>query len=358
MRRLKCTVSYVGNRHDGWQSQKSGNGIQDILESVISRIENRDVSITGSGRTDAGVSASAQVFMFDTQRDMSERKWMGAINAFLPDDIHILQVEQVPETFHARHCVRWKRYVYRINTGVYDVFSKDRAWQYCRPLDHEKMRECLSLFEGKHDFTSFNSSPLSEYPDQVRTIFHTEMRVDHDIIELEFQGKGFLRYMVRMMAGTVVDVGSGKLTMDDVKDMFVRRDKRVRRTNAPACGLTLEEVNYFERIAVGRNVQIREFIDGDELPDPDWKLSVIQHNIEENIQPKVYFYGDGINRTRYGYFVIHHNYAELVCESIDAYELAYELDEMVREKMEKEGILPYYRKVMTGYGECVEFEGK
>ena len=89
MKLLKCTVSYIGNRYDGWQSQKSGNGIQDILEAAISRIENRKVSITGSGRTDAGVSARAQVFMFETDRDMSSFRWMGAINAFLPDDIHI-----------------------------------------------------------------------------------------------------------------------------------------------------------------------------------------------------------------------------------------------------------------------------
>ena len=109
MKLLKCTVSYIGNRYDGWQSQKSGNGIQDILEAAISRIENRKVSITGSGRTDAGVSARAQVFMFETQRDMSSYRWMGAINAFLPDDIHIMDVQEVPYTFHARQSVRMKK---------------------------------------------------------------------------------------------------------------------------------------------------------------------------------------------------------------------------------------------------------
>ena len=121
MTRLKCTVSYVGKGYDGWQSQKNGKSIQEHLESIISSIENREVHIIGSGRTDAGVSARAQVFCFNTERDMSERKWMGAINAFLPDDIHIMRVEKVPDTFHARYCVRWKKYTYRINDGPYDV---------------------------------------------------------------------------------------------------------------------------------------------------------------------------------------------------------------------------------------------
>ncbi|MGM9942337.1 MAG: tRNA pseudouridine(38-40) synthase TruA [Bulleidia sp.] len=358
MKRLKCTVSYVGNRYDGWQSQKSGNAVQDVLESIISRIENRQVSITGSGRTDAGVSAAAQVFMFDTQRDMSERKWMGAVNAFLPDDIHILNVEHVPDTFHARHCVRWKRYVYRINEGMYDVFSKDRAWQYCRSLDHEKMRECMALFEGKHDFTSLNASPLCEYPDQVRTIFHTEMKENNGLIELEFRGKGFLRYMVRMMAGTVVDVGSGKLTIEDVQKMLACKDKRVRRTNAPANGLTLEEVNYFERIAVNRNVQIREFIDGDDLPYSDWNPALIECQAAEHVQPRVYFFGDGVERNRYGYFLVENSEAKLVCENRNAYELACELDDDIRKWLAKEGLNPEYRTVMMGDSEPVEFAGK
>ena len=210
MMRYKCVVSYVGRNYSGWQSQRKGDSIQEILEAVIERITQEKVNVIGSGRTDAGVNARAQVFMFDTKREMPTRKWMGAINAFLPDDIHIMSVEKEDACFHARYNVRFKQYNYRINHGPYNVFTKDTAFQCPIHLDVEKMREGIHYLVGTHDFTSLNSSSLEEYPDQVRTVSSITLTEEDGVITLAFVGKGFLRYMVRMMASVLIEVGKHK----------------------------------------------------------------------------------------------------------------------------------------------------
>ena len=338
MKLLKCTVSYIGNRYDGWQSQKSGNGIQDILEAAISRVENRKVSITGSGRTDAGVSARAQVFMFETQRDMSSYRWMGAINAFLPDDIHIMDVQEVPYTFHARHSVRMKKYTYRVNDGPYDVFTKDIAYQYCHPLDHEKIKACAKLFIGTHDFTSFNSSPLSEYPDQVRTIQSIEITRNGSLIEMTFCGKGFLRYMVRMLSAAIIDVGSGRITCDEVRAMLELKDKRAGRRNAPACGLTLEEVDYLDRIVVTPKVQIREYLYNEPLPYDSWDRHSIEHNCRAGTGNRVYLFCAGIDMEQIGYFLINEEEAVLVIRDEKLYDTASQLQASILAWMMNEGV--------------------
>ena len=338
MKLLKCTVSYVGNRYDGWQSQKSRNGIQDILEVAISRIENRKVSITGSGRTDAGVSARAQVFMFETDRDMSSFRWMGAINAFLPEDIHIMDVQEVPYTFHARHSVRMKKYTYRVNDGPYDVFTKDTAYQYCHPLDIDRMKACAKLFVGTHDFTSFNSSPLSEYPNQVRTIRSIEIIRNGNLIEMTFCGKGFLRYMVRMLSAAIIDVGSGRITCDDVISMLEQKNKRAGRRNAPACGLTLEEVDYLDRVVVTPCVQIREFLYDEPLPYDSWDRMAIEHNCRTKTGNRVYLFCRGIDMEQIGYFLMSDEETVLVIRDEKLYDTALLLRASILAWMMNEGV--------------------
>ena len=301
-------------------------------------IENRKVSITGSGRTDAGVSARAQVFMFETERDMSSYRWMGAINAFLPDDIHIMDVQEVPYTFHARHSVRMKKYTYRVNDGPYDVFTKDIAYQYCYPLDIEKMKACAKLFVGTHDFTSFNSSPLSEYPDQVRTIRSIEIIRNDNLIEITFCGKGFLRYMVRMLSAAIIDVGSGRITCDDVRAMLELKDKRAGRRNAPASGLTLEEVDYLDRIVVTPKVQIREYLFNEPLPYDSWDRMAIEHNCRTKKGNRVYLFCHGIDMEQIGYFLINEEEAVLVIRDESLYPTALQLQDSILEWMKKEGI--------------------
>ena len=266
MIRYCCKVSYLGAHYSGWQSQKDGSSIQEHIESALRHICPEDVVIVASGRTDAGVSAKSQVFHFDTSRDMADRKWIPAINTYLPSDIHITEVKRVPFTFHARHTVRWKRYTYRIHTGMYDVFTKDIAYQCPIPLDFEKMQEASRYFVGKHDFTTFNSSSLVEYPDQVRTIFSVECKKEGDMISLTFKGKGFLRYMVRMMSAALIEVGKGKLQPQEIQVLLEKKSRKVAHRNAPSCGLTLEEVDYFKVFALNEQGMIREYLYYDELP--------------------------------------------------------------------------------------------
>lgn len=352
MIRLKCTVAYIGAHYNGWQSQKKGNSIQEILESTISRIENREVHIIGSGRTDAGVSARNQVFCFDTERDMSTRKWMGAMNAFLPDDIHIREVEEVTGTFHARYCVRWKKYTYRINDGPYDVFSKDYVFQCPVKLDDKKMKECAKLFVGTHDFTSFNSSPLSLYPDQVRTIFYINVKRTGNLVELEYCGKGFLRYMVRMLSAAIIDVGKGKLTVEDVRKTLEKKDKRASRRNAHANGLTLEEVDYFDVIAVNHLGQIREFIHSDALPYKEWNRTVIEKNARAKKGARVYLYCTRKEQKDLGYFLMTEENNLLVTSQENTEEITVSLKEQVQEYLAREGRNPEFETVSVN--DCKE----
>ena len=268
MYRYKCTIAYEGAAYEGWQSQKNGRSIQEQVEAVLQRLTGKKINVIASGRTDAGVSASAQVCMFDTDRHMTGRKWQGAINAFLPDDIHIVKCEEAdPVCFHARYNVRWKKYVYRIHMGEYDVFTRNIACQCPLMLDTDAMREAIPYLIGTHDFTSCNSSPLSEYPDQVRTVFDIDMKVEGNMITLTFRGKGFLRFMVRMMAGALMEVGKHKHAPSYIKEMLDAKDKSFPHKNAPANGLRLEEVNYFDILSLSEEGMVREFLYNDVLPE-------------------------------------------------------------------------------------------
>ena len=242
--RLKVTVSYNGANFVGWQRQSKGRTVQKIIEDVISVILNQPVEITASGRTDSGVSALGQVFHFDSNLDIPPLQWQKALNMQLPDDIYIKDVCVVSDDFHARYDVVSKRYEYCIQTGDYDVFSYPFVYQLNRALDIEKMRSCAALFIGEHDFTSFNATPLEVLPYQVRTIKRLDINDEGEKVRLIFEGKGFLRYMVRMITQTLIEVGLGRLNQQDVMLMFELNNKQACKLNAPAQGLVLVEVRY------------------------------------------------------------------------------------------------------------------
>jgi tRNA pseudouridine38-40 synthase len=242
--RLKVTVAYNGANFVGWQRQSKGRTVQKTIEDVISVILNQPTEITASGRTDAGVSAEGQVFHFDSDMNIPDSQWQKALNAQLPDDIYIKDVRTVSKDFHARFHVISKRYDYSIQTGNYDVFSYPFVYQLNRALDVEKMRECASLFIGEHDFTSFNATPVETMPYQIRTIKRLDIVVEGDRVRLIFEGKGFLRYMVRMITRVLIEIGLGRLTQKDVIVMFELNNKEACKLNAPAQGLTLIEVRY------------------------------------------------------------------------------------------------------------------
>ncbi len=303
VKRYKCTVSYVGMHYEGWQSQRKGTSIQEHLEAALESITHRRTITVASGRTDAGVSARGQVFMFESDMDLSARKWMGAINGRLPKDIHVMAVEEVSRIFHARYCVRKKTYAYRINTGPYDVFTKDCVYQCPYPLDFEKMKEAAKDLVGTHDFSSFNTNSREETPDQVRTIFSVDLSKEGDVITISYTGKGFLRYMVRMMSAQLMEVGRGKEEPSVIRSLLEHPSKLKSRRNARPEGLTLETVDYFELIALNGEGMIREYLYGDILPE-DMTLKQIEAQVKEKSVPRRYAFTTRSSQELMGELVI------------------------------------------------------
>ncbi|MEA5027172.1 MAG: tRNA pseudouridine(38-40) synthase TruA [Erysipelotrichaceae bacterium] len=246
MTRYKVTLSYDGTAYHGWQSQKNHVTLQDTIQQAFLLFQPQPVKIMASGRTDQHVHALNQVFHFDSDIAMSEEKWKLALNAYLPDDIYIKKVEKAADTFHARYDAVKKSYLYLLNMGEYDPFRRDHIYQYNRHLDIEKMQEAALIFLGEHDFTSFCSNRIADTPNQCRTIYNISITVDQDIVRFFFEGNGFMRYMVRMLVGTLIEVGKNKLTLEQVQGMLAAADKTVCHFKAKPEGLYLVSVSYYE----------------------------------------------------------------------------------------------------------------
>lgn len=239
-------VSYDGTNFVGWQIQPNGRSVQEEIEKVLSQILNTPTRIHGSGRTDAGVHAIAQVFHFDVTNSILDiDKFRYSVNRLLPKDIHVKAFSMVEDNFHARYDVVDKTYLYTLNMGEYDIFNRHIITQFMRPLNVERMRECLPLFIGKHDFKNFTTKE-EDKNDFERTIFDfTLEQVDEGLV-FEIIGSGFMRYMVRLIIGTLVEVGLGKLDKEDIIDLLNREDRSVSPYKAPPEGLFLAHVGYGE----------------------------------------------------------------------------------------------------------------
>ncbi len=243
--RYKCTVAYKGNRYVGFQSQINGLAIQDVIEEKLGIITRKNTRITMASRTDAKVHALGQVFTFDSEKVFDVYKLKGSMNGLLPKDIHICNVEIVADDFHPRYMAKGKHYRYVINIGEYSPFLDGFAYQCYFKIDLAKMVECSACFIGKHDFSAFNTTPYAVNKDQVRTIRSLDIKRDGDILTIDIVGDGFLRHMVRMIVGTMLDVARGIKTIDDVRRMISEHTKDdTRRYNIDACGLYLIEIYY------------------------------------------------------------------------------------------------------------------
>ena len=242
--RYKVTVAYDGSHYAGFQSQINAVAIQDVIEKALYQIFSKKIRIVMSSRTDAGVHARGQVFHFDTDKQKEPGKLKFSINSLLPKDIHVLKVEEVSDRFHARYSVKKKTYEYLINIGEYDVFLNGYAYQCFYDLDIDLMKQGAALLLGEHDFSSFNTNSLKEYPDQTRNI--TEFRISRkkDILIITVSSDGFYRNMVRIMVGTLIDLGRGLKTLDDIRDMLEHPQKNTRRYNADPNGLYLKKIFY------------------------------------------------------------------------------------------------------------------
>jgi tRNA pseudouridine38-40 synthase len=257
MHNIKLTLAYDGTDFSGWQIQPGQPTIQGALTDVVEKLTQQRLTIQGAGRTDAGVHAAGQVANFKSHSDLSAGEFQRAFNALLPPSIRVVAAEEAGSDFHARWNAVAKTYRYRIFRGrVVPPF----VWRYVQhdpyPLDFDAMAEAARKFEGEHDFTSFAASTGSEEDDRERTmtrvIYCSEMvRVtgEESLTSAEewiyvVRGKSFLRYMVRKIAGTLVDVGRGKLRPDDMPKLFELRDRSKSGPTMPPHGLCLAEVKY------------------------------------------------------------------------------------------------------------------
>lgn len=243
--RYKVTVSYDGNKFHGWQVQNDVRTVQEDIEKCISIINNKATRIIGSGRTDSKVHAYGQVFHFDSlHKSMNAINWKSALRSLLPYDINVVDVLAIDDQFHARYDAKNKEYRYYINLGDYNIFKRNYNLELNEPLDLEAMRTVAKEFIGTHDFSSFNASGYDEIEDQIRTIYDIMINESHDLLEIKIIGNGFLRYMVRMIIGTLIEVGRNNLDSSYVSEKLLSKEKGSVPYRAAAHALYLYSVEY------------------------------------------------------------------------------------------------------------------
>ena len=241
------TFSYDGSNFNGYQKQPNQRTIRGEIENVLKEINGgKSISISSSGRTDAGVHALNQRAHFSLDIDISPDRLIKGMNSLLPDDIYVKNIDMVDDDFHARFSAIGKEYIYKINMGEYNPLERNYIYQYCRKLDIIAMERGLKYLEGIHNFKSFTKSD-DEIVDYVRKISETSIvRDSRDVnkIIITFVGTGFLRYMVRNMVGLLIEIGEGKRKPEDVMDILKSEDRRLAGKTAPSCGLYLRNVFY------------------------------------------------------------------------------------------------------------------
>lgn len=265
-RNLCLVISFDGTAYNGYQSQPGGQTIQDKLEEAVAILTGERVHVTGSGRTDAGVHARRMYVNFRTESKIPVDRWAIALNTRLPDDIVVHSAREVPDDFHARHQAVSKTYRYTINCRKFpDPFRRRYEFHHPTPLDIEAMREGLAFLVGEHDFTSF-TNPHSTLPHHVRTIYEAQIIADasadeipdfleeadrirypgksRGVYHLYVTGNGFLYNMVRIIAGTLIRVGEGKLAPADIAAILAAKDRDRAGPTAVPHGLMLWDVAY------------------------------------------------------------------------------------------------------------------
>ncbi|KMY52624.1 tRNA pseudouridine synthase A [Bacillus sp. FJAT-27231] len=245
MPRVKCTIAYDGAKFSGYQVQPNSRTVQEELEKALALIhKGSEIKVTASGRTDAGVHARGQVIHFDTSLAIPDARWPSALNSRLPGDIAVKQAETVPDSFHARFSAVGKEYRYKIyQDQVRDPFNRFYACHSPVKLNTSLMEEAGRQLIGTYDFTSFCSAK-TEVEDKVRTITKLEVVEKGEEIELRVAGSGFLYNMVRIIAGTLMEAGKGKISPDDISSILAGRDRSLAGKTAPAEGLFLWKVFY------------------------------------------------------------------------------------------------------------------
>jgi tRNA pseudouridine38-40 synthase len=245
MRNIKIVLEYEGTAYHGWQRQVNGMSIQQILEEKIGIITRERIKVVGSGRTDAGVHALNQVANFRIESSIGEKNLLDGVNSLLPRDIAIKSLVEVDGAFHARRDAKSKIYCYQVfNRSVRPAVQRNYVWAVYPPLDLGEMRRAAAYLVGRHDFTSF-STVHTDVKDFVRTIINTEITPDESgMIRFLVEADGFLRYMVRTIVGTLVEVGKGKRSADSIVQILEAKDRNLAGMTAPPQGLFLQQVKY------------------------------------------------------------------------------------------------------------------
>jgi tRNA pseudouridine38-40 synthase len=248
MRNLKIVLAYDGTDFCGWQVQPNAHSIQGVLSQAIGRVTGEKVLPQGSGRTDAGVHALAQVASFSTASPIPPGNLGKALNDLLPPSIRVLEVSEVPDEFHARKSAKAKTYRYRIYRGpICPPFLARYVWHHPYPLDCSRMAGAARLLIGEHDFTSFaavDPERDSRAESNVRRIFDSNWEQDIEELIYTVRGSGFLHHMVRNLVGTFLMVGKGSLQPEDIYGILKARNRSAAGATAPASGLYLVNVEY------------------------------------------------------------------------------------------------------------------
>ena len=242
---VKLTIQYDGTRYDGWQRQgNTDNTLQGRLEGVLSRMVGKPVEIQGAGRTDAGVHAHGQVASVHLPEGYTPQEIQNYLNRYLPEDVAVVEVVEVGERFHARLSATGKEYRYHIRMGsVPDVFARKYQYRVEEPLDLAAMERAAGYLTGKHDFRSFCGNRRFK-KSTVREVFHIGVEVCGSDLTLVYRGDGFLYNMVRILTGTLLEVGLGQRTPESMVDVLEARERTAAGKTAPAQGLVLQEVYY------------------------------------------------------------------------------------------------------------------
>lgn len=245
MSRYRLNIAYDGTAYAGWQIQPNGDTVQARLEEAIREITNTVVRVHGSGRTDAGVHARAQVAHFDLDWPRAERQLIPGLNAKLPDDIRASNLLPVADAFHAQHDTTRKEYRYHVWNGrVVPPFLHLYRARYPTPLDDRAMRAAADHLEGEHDFAAFSANPNEEREGTVRTIYEIELVRDGEDLCIRVVGNGFLYKMVRSLTGWLLDVGRGKFAPAQTREVLTSKTRTEDVLTAPAKGLFLWQVTY------------------------------------------------------------------------------------------------------------------
>ena len=246
-RTFKLVLQYEGTDYVGWQRQPTGTSIQGLLEDALAPIEGTPVAVHGAGRTDAGVHAMGQVCSFRLTAAMDPATLGRALNAVLPADVRVAAVDLAPDDFHARFAATGKVYEYRVvNASYVSPFLRRYAWHVPQPLDLAAMREAAGVLVGEHDFGAFRGTGSDAHTSvrTVRSIEWTGAQYPDTPLVMRIEGDGFLRHMVRSIAGTLVDIGSGRWGAGEMRSILESRDRTRGGKTAPAHGLWLVRVLY------------------------------------------------------------------------------------------------------------------